>query len=358
MSERTIQINPALFSLPSAKTTRKNRKPAAHDPKSPPIKFKNPTNKNKNASSLKRNLLKMFRNQYEEKYKEKDGQARRDVLEKKPLLYVAPKTDFEDSLEYLQGLSEATPPIQTTTSTTTLQQTFLKHPSNHTMKNYTTTTYENQVNLPPTFIMNNQAPPGNNLVLKPPQHQVPQYGCLKNGNLPTYKMWKHSTQRNNNHNIPKPSSESIVQQNIPADQFDKHMQKQLEELSLRDQRHKINAGAKQQHLNEKPKKQRRTCRRTFHVGKSKQHPRISVLVSNKTIRNNTNLKLSKLKNTPLPEVRKYLLKNGFIKSGSNTPPDVLRQMYESASLICGEVKNRNPENLLYNYFNETEYTSV
>ena len=358
MSERTIQINPALFSLPSAKTTRKNRKPAANDPKSPPIKFKNPTNKNKNASSLKRNLLKMFRNQYEEKYKEKDGQARREVLEKKPLLYVAPKTDFEDSLEYLQGLSESKPaPTTPTTPTTpTIQQTFVN--SNHTMKNYTTTTlpYENRVNLPPTFIMNNQPPPGNNLVLKPPQHLVPQYGCLKNGTLPTYKTWKHSTQRNNNHNIPKPSSESIVQQNIPADRFDKHMQKQLEELSLRDQRHKINAGDKQQQ--QKPKKQRRICRRTFHVGKSKQHPRISVLVSNKTIRNNTNLKLSKLKNTPLPEVRKYLLKNGFIKSGSNTPTDVLRQMFESASLICGEVKNRNPENLLYNYFNETEYTSV
>jgi hypothetical protein len=358
MSERTIQINPALFSINSAKTTRKNRKPAADSPKIPPIKVKNPTNKNKNASSLKRNLLKMFRNQYEEKYKEKDGQARRDVLEKKPLLYVAPKTDFEDSLEYLQGLSETTTPPQKP-ATTTLQQTFLQ--KNHTMKNYTTTSlpYENRVNLPPTFIMNNQPPPGNNLVLKPPQHQVPQYGCLKNGNLPTYKTWKHSTQRNHNHNIPKPSSESIVQQNIPADRFDKHMQNQLEELSLRDQRHKINMGNnKPPQQQQKQKQQRRICRRTFHVGKSKQHPRISVLVSNKTIRNNTNLKLSKLKNTPMPEVRKYLLKNGFIKSGSNTPTDVLRQMFESASLICGEVKNRNPENLLYNYFNETEYTSV
>ena len=351
---KTIQINPALFSISSAKSTRKNRKPS--DPKGPPIKVKNPSTKNKNTSTLKRNLLKMFRNHYDEKYKEQDVQAHRDVLEKKTLIHVAPKTDFEDSLEYLNRLSVnhgtkiETAPI--------IQQTFIKPQLNHTMKNYNTIPipYDNRVNLPPTYIMNNQPPMGNNMILKPPQHQVPQYGCLKNGNLPTFKTWKHSTQRNNmtHPNIPRPSAESIVQQNIPAAQFDKHMQKQLEEFSLRDQRQKINAGLQKDKQKPKQNKQRRICRRTFHVGKSKQHPRISVLVSNRTIRNNTNLKLSKLKNTPLPEVRKYLLKNGFIKTGSNTPTDVLRQMFESASLICGEVKNRNPENLLYNYFNEPE----
>lgn len=349
MSEhKTIQINPALFSISPAKTTRKRTDPKQKN--SPPIKVKN--NNPKNTSTLKRNLLKMFRNHYDEKYKH-------DVLEKKPLLYVAPKTDFEDSLEYLNQLSENPPPL--TPSTTTIQQTFLTTtPPNHTMKNYTTRPlpYENRVNLPPTFVMNQQPPLGNNMVLKPPHYQVPQYGCLKNGSLPTFKTWKHSTQRNSFPNIPKPSADSIVQQNIPTEQFDKHLQSQLEELSLRDQRQKINEGLHRQKQDEKgkqkQKQQRRICRRTFHVGKSKQHPRISVLVSNKTIRNNTNLKLSKLKNTPLPEVRKYLLKNGFIKTGSNTPTDVLRQMYESASLICGEVKNRNPENLLYNYFNEPE----
>ena len=50
---------------------------------------------------------------------------------------------------------------------------------------------------------------------------------------------------------------------------------------------------------------------------------------------------------------KYLLKQGFIKVGTTTPIDVLRQMYESASMVCGEVKNHNPENLLYNYFNQS-----
>ena len=97
--------------------------------------------------------------------------------------------------------------------------------------------------------------------------------------------------------------------------------------------------------------QKRTIKRKYHVGKSKKYPQISVLVSNRTIRNNTNLKKSELKQTPLPEVKKYLIKHGFIKVGAQTPIDILRQMYENASMICGEVQNNNPENLLYNYFN-------
>ena len=102
----------------------------------------------------------------------------------------------------------------------------------------------------------------------------------------------------------------------------------------------------------KPLKQKRTIKRTFYLGKSKVHPKVSVLVSNKTIRRNVNKKTSELKQIPINEIRSKLIKNGFIKVGSTAPNDVLRKMYESISLIGGEVKNHNPENLLYNYLNE------
>jgi hypothetical protein len=106
-------------------------------------------------------------------------------------------------------------------------------------------------------------------------------------------------------------------------------------------------------ITKKPK-QKKILRRTFHIGKSKVHPRVSVLVSNKTIRANTTLKKQQLKNIPIAEVKKYLLKNGFIKVGTTSPNDVLREMYENAKIIGGEVKNHNPENLLYNYFHADE----
>ena len=59
---------------------------------------------------------------------------------------------------------------------------------------------------------------------------------------------------------------------------------------------------------------------------------------------------------PIQEVRSYLVKKGFIKVGSSSPIDVLRKMYETARLMCGEMENHNPDNLLYNYFHNHEET--
>jgi hypothetical protein len=102
----------------------------------------------------------------------------------------------------------------------------------------------------------------------------------------------------------------------------------------------------------KYKKQKKTLKRTYYVGKSKVHPKVSVLVSNKTIRKNISKQAEELKQTSIKDVRKYLIKNGFIRVGSTAPNDVLRKMYESAKMIGGEIHNHNPENLLYNYLND------
>ena len=80
-------------------------------------------------------------------------------------------------------------------------------------------------------------------------------------------------------------------------------------------------------------------------------PKIAVLVSNKTIRNNISTKTQLLKQDPIHEIKKYLIKRGLIKVGSTAPNDILRKMYESSILICGEVQNHNPDNLLYNFLN-------
>ena len=61
-----------------------------------------------------------------------------------------------------------------------------------------------------------------------------------------------------------------------------------------------------------------------------------------------------IKQTPIQDVRKFLIKRGIIKVGSVTPNEVLRKMYESASMMCGDLYNHNPDNLLYNYFNYNE----
>ena len=93
-------------------------------------------------------------------------------------------------------------------------------------------------------------------------------------------------------------------------------------------------------------------RRTYRTGKDQFRPRVSVLLPNKMIRRNVTTKSYLLKQTPIEEIRKTLLKQGFIKVGSSAPNDVLRKMYESAQMIGGEINNHNPDNLLYNFFND------
>jgi hypothetical protein len=107
---------------------------------------------------------------------------------------------------------------------------------------------------------------------------------------------------------------------------------------------------KQKHiLHPEKKKQRKTIRRTYRVGKSKIYPKVGVLISNRTIRNQVLQKKQEIHETPIEDVRKYLVKQGFIRVGSVCPNDVLRKMYESAMLIGGDVKNHNPDNLVFNY---------
>jgi hypothetical protein len=99
-------------------------------------------------------------------------------------------------------------------------------------------------------------------------------------------------------------------------------------------------------------KQKRTLRRTFHIGRSPHMRKVGVLISNLTIRSSIENKCKEIKQTPIDEVRKFLIKKGFIKVGSIAPNDVLRKMYESVRLVAGDVTNYNGDNLVYNYFND------
>jgi hypothetical protein len=143
---------------------------------------------------------------------------------------------------------------------------------------------------------------------------LPKYGCLKYGGiLPTFRQY-HNQQTQKN--LPQEHLERIIPQKKPSI---------------------VN--------------QKKTLRRTFHIGKSNANQKVSVLVSNKTIRKRISNENIVLKQTPMIEVRRYLVKHGFIKIGSISPPDVLRQMFESASLMCGNVTNHNSETLMYNFLN-------
>jgi hypothetical protein len=200
------------------------------------------------------------------------------------------------------------------------------------------------------------------MILKPmfnnPIQASPQFGCLKNGQLPTYRNYMNKTQK-----AFQPPSINIggalggVSPIPPPKTFsetrNEHVENRLKESMNRINQMKHVEQKLQEIRNSKPKKMKRkkTIRRTYKVGKSKIAPKVSVLVSNKTIRNNISTRAQLLKQTPIEEVKKHLIKCGLIKVGTITPNDVLRKMYESSVLMCGDLHNHNPDNLLYNFIN-------
>ena len=331
-NKKTIQINPELFKLSSS--TRKNRSTANKDDK---IRIKNTQEKPKKMSTIKRNILKMIRNHQDERRKKKTED---NDLEDLPITSPLPlntvsqqfQNEFDQSLEYLSKL---------TNDVDNKKQSY-------TIKRY------------PSFPAPSPLPS--------PLSTTPKYGCLKNGKLPTYRNWinQNQTRKNVQPFIPNQlfqQPQPIIIQDNQQIQTQQQPQQPQDNQQISEIKNNLRNFSKieqfERRLNQEKEnfkrykipKQKRIIRRTYYVGRSKVHPRVSVLVTNKTIRARTTLKQQELKQVPISEVKKYLLKHGFIKVGTSSPNDVLREMYENAQLICGEIKNHNPENLLYNYFN-------
>ena len=203
--------------------------------------------------------------------------------------------------------------------------------------------------------------PNESVSIKP--QSIPQYSSMKNGSMPTYRNWMRQTQRNvpqvinqehnNNNNMPmvQPMTNAMqTPQQFSEKTGGEKISATLDKMNeMKQTKQKLELLKKSN--NKKKMKQKKIARRTFKLGKSKVFPRISVLVSNKTIRNNILTKTQMLKTVPIQDIKKFLIKKGFIKVGSSAPNDVLRKMYESVVLICGEVNNHNPDNLFYNYLN-------
>jgi len=185
---------------------------------------------------------------------------------------------------------------------------------------------------------------------------------LKGGSLPTYRTMKQlqqqqlpqqqQLQQNTLSNGPSFGGGEGTQPRIPGltpEQQRAELKQFLEKR--KEEKRRVERVKKQRHMLKPNKKQKRTTTRTFRVGKSKHYPKVGVLIPNKTIRTQVLANKQKIRETPVQDIRKYLIKKGLIRVGSSCPNDVLRQMYESSMMMCGEIQNHNPDNLLYNYLN-------
>jgi hypothetical protein len=325
---KTIQINPDLFKVGG---TRKR----STEPKNLSVRVP----KEANRTLSKRNaLIKFIRRHQDSNVKNNNNPEPNEIFDT--------DNDFEKSLQYLMDISDSPPD------------------TNKTLKNHR-----------PHELVNMNFPE---------QSTQPQYGCLKNGSLPTYRQFYNkqtmknhtgmgNTNNNNNNYNNNNNNDINDNNNYNNDINDNNNYHNDEDISLNtnlnvNATHKPNESvtlgnstlfdeneifSEQKENDDKTDTniQRKTLKRTYKIGKSDSNRKISVLVSNKTLRNQASNKSITLKKAPMNDVRKFLVKRGLVKVGTTAPPDVLRKMYESASMVCGDVTNHNPETLMYNFLN-------
>lgn len=334
-NKKNIIINPTHFNV---NTRKKRNNPTSKNA----IKIKTKTTPKPQETLKRKSILKMIRAHHEERNKQKINNHKLDNSINNNDF----NNDFKNAQTFFENLA--------------IQQNNKIKPFNHTLKNnthITTTNVMPTITLPK--INNTDIPLTNNtpspIKLNPYANIAnPLYGCLKNGNLPTYKTYMNQTRKQNNivNNSENPTNTqspnttitlpSILQSITPTPSPPPPpLNKSFSQLKCVLPK-----------IVNKPKKHKKIIRRTYKVGKSSQKPTISVLLSNKTIRNRVIEQTQLLKQTSIHDIKKYLIKHGFIRIGTTAPNDVLRKIYESTQLISGEVYNHNPENLLYNFLNE------
>jgi hypothetical protein len=99
-----------------------------------------------------------------------------------------------------------------------------------------------------------------------------------------------------------------------------------------------------------PKINRVTRKKKYILGKKKGSKQVGILLKNRETQKNVKTEVSSLKSKSIQEIKDYLRKKNLIKLGSESPNDVLRELYEGA-ILSGDVENDNSENLLHNFLN-------
>ena len=231
--------------------------------------------------------------------------------------------------------------------------------------------------------------------LQPQQLQQPQYsnptpivlndvpyGCLRGGNKPTYRTY-HRIQnqpKSDPHNTTlkkslfgnaadavAPISDSVDEN---ADPMIQERQRKLREIqsNFQAQSHAHAHAEKQSLQADTPQPQepeytkiknkiKQTITKKYKLGKTAGSNVVGVLIKNSDTRRCIQEEHGALRRESIVEIRKYLHDHGMIKVGSDAPPDVLRNIYESAKMT-GDVNNTNKHVMLHNFLKSDENTAL
>jgi len=403
MTNKTISINPTLFSTGGSKT-KKNKDKKQKAVITPLI----------SPNVLKNKLLKRIK---EHKQRETENLENNKKGGKKstevstlsiPTATNSFSDEFSDSLNYLQTLTEDKKQKENKVNSEIMERRRREKLERSTVKNYQSMGGDHQginIELPeelshPLMRVNTEllSASGVPVVLR---DNVP-YGILKGGQKPTYKDWRQ-TQRNNivtNPNLALTIEGSSInrEKNERENRLnvlrEKLKQKQVDDLIQKDRdvmmsQNLINtnnnnnntvvpptnmtAGTGAVHVqvpvqmsapneilmpaqnlasNERiiatKRITKKTIKRKYTLGKSKIRKTVAVLIKDRGTRKRILAAQKDLKRKSINDIKTYLRDHNLIKTGSNAPNEVIRKLYESA-MLAGEIMNSNADTLLHNF---------
>ena len=385
MSNKTISINPSLFSIGSSKT-KKNREKKVKPAMVPLI----------SPNVIKNKLLKRIK---EHKQKETQNlENNKKSLNSSPNVSVpnnSSKTEnisfndeFMDSINYLQTLSKQKKIDSEKKDLQLLQQKRREELDKKTVRNYhninqpVSQSFIN-IDLPEELIQ-----PTLPIISEPfkinVKNDIP-YGILKGGTKPTYKEWTR-TQRNNI--VTNPNSSLIIEGGISSEKNARENRLNLLKQKIKNKNEELKSDPLlSENLIKKPLEQpttvttvttvqpttttvqpttvvqeggkliatkhitKKTIKRKYTLGKSQIKKTVGVLIKDRGTRKKILTAQKDLKRKNINDIKIYLKEHNLIKTGSNAPNDVLRKLYESA-MLAGEITNSNPDTLLHNFSKE------
>ena len=391
MSNKTISINPSLFSMGGSKT-KKNREKKTKPTITPLI----------SPNVLKNKLLKRIKEHKQRETINLENNKKILPNPEEPIKndiknHELPFSDeFSDSINYLQTLSKQKKVNDEKVNYEIQKQKRKEQIERKTVRNYQSITQphiEHNVNLDlpdelmnkPLIVVNTDTMTtgGEPIQLNSKTYDSIPYGILKGGAKPTYRDWA-KTQRNYDVTNPQAAltiqglelnKEKNVRENRLNNLREKLKQKQIEETFNKSDdimltHNLIQKPTVEQHAkNEIPQLvqnnisvnvegsqeiigtkriTKKTTKRKYTLGKSKIKRTIGVLVKDRGTRKLILGAQKDLKQKSINYVKEYLRDHNFIKIGSNAPNDVLRKLYESA-MLAGEITNSNSDILLHNF---------
>ena len=169
------------------------------------------------------------------------------------------------------------------------------------------------------------------------KHKEPLYSSLKNGSRPTFRELMTK-------GVPAEVGAPAPIQVGASAPAPAPIQVGASAITVR--REKLAALRAKHQGPKRPMREKRIKTYKYSLGKKDRN--VGVLIKNNVTRRNVKKAHADLKKTSILDIKKYLKQHNLLKSGSDAPPDVLRQLYEQTRL-AGEIQNNNSDNLLHNY---------